>query len=219
MYSTLCCYMIRQWRWVGSHWVAHIMQSLDFHYSGHIVFSLPGCTQLLSMFVWEKSASAVTGLQREFFFFFFFTGNVFLTGLSNSVLVGCFKFHCSVGCKTSSFLLTTAPSSSFDFLFSFALLHCSFSLTQGREGWLQKFKQLCNKEMEVDVRTAGGMKILALLLCSAYALSEAYQMWRLRETISTDNCSVEYKLCQTAFQGDYSIKTNGRRRTEEIYID
>lgn len=23
-------------------------------YSGHIVFSLPGCTQLLSMFVWEK---------------------------------------------------------------------------------------------------------------------------------------------------------------------
>lgn len=82
-------------------------------------------------------------------------------------------------------------------------------------GWeIQKFKQLCNKEMGVDVRTAGGMEILALLLCSAHALSEAYQMWRLRETISPDDCLLEYKLCQTAFQGDYSIKNKWKEEDE-----
>lgn len=39
---------------MGSYWVAHKVQSGISVYSGHIVVSLPGCTQLLSMFVWEK---------------------------------------------------------------------------------------------------------------------------------------------------------------------
>lgn len=123
--------MKRQWRWVGSYWVAHISKTESgfSFYGGHIVFLLPGCTQLLSMF-WEKSASTIMGCGMRFLSFF--SGNVSFAGLSNSVLVGCFKFQRSVGCKTSSFLLTTAPSSLCDFLFSFALLRRSFLLTRGR---------------------------------------------------------------------------------------
>lgn len=139
-------------------------------------------------------------------------------GLSNSVLVECFKFQRSVGCKTSSFLLTTAPSSC-DFLFSFVLLRRSVLLTRGRVHKNSNSFVTKKWERTCGLREGGNTCSVALLLCSVYALPQAYQMWRLRETISTDYCSVEYKLCQTAFQGDYSINTNGkrwRRRMKEI---
>ncbi len=42
---------------------------------------------------------------------------------------------------------------------------------------------------------------------------QAYQMWRLGETVLTDDCLIEYKLCQTAFQGDCSVNTNRRKRS------
>lgn len=133
------------------------------------MFSLPSCTQLLSMFVWVKKCfnhHCVAGWGFVFFvlFFLFFS---LVMWLSKSVLVGCFKFQCSVGCETSSFLLTTAPSSLFDFLFAFTPLRCSFLLTRGRAHKKKRKKEiwrLCNKEIGVDMRTAGGRKYL--LCCS-----------------------------------------------------
>lgn len=118
--------------------------TLSSPYTAEFGFSLHWTHSVLA--AWLYTASVNVCMRKKSFshhwvvargsfcFGFLFTGNVFLAGLSNSVLVGCFKFHCSVGCKTSSFLLTTAPSSSFDFLFSFALLRCLFLLTRGREG-------------------------------------------------------------------------------------
>lgn len=145
---------------MGSYWVAHKVQSGISVYSGHIVVSLPGCTQLLSMFVWEKKCFDHHWVAGWDFFFFFCSGNVSFTGLSNSVLVGCFNFQRSVGCTTSSYLLLRPR---------LHLISCSHSCSSPlvpphrREG-AQKFKWLCNKETGADVWTAGERKYL--LCCS-----------------------------------------------------
>lgn len=144
--------------------------SSDLHHSGHSVLA-----------AWLYTASVNVCMRKKCFdhhwvagFFSFFTGNVIFACLSNSVLVGCIKFQRSVGCKTSSFLLTTAPSSSFDFLFSFALLRCSLLLTRGRV--LQKIQTAFLQRNGSGRAGCGREKILALLLCSACALPEAYQI-------------------------------------------
>lgn len=89
---------------------------------------------------------------------------------------------------------------------------CSSSPEGGRA---QKFKQLSNKGMGAYVRTAGGRK--RLLCCSVpSSLFLRHTKCDGCESILTDDRSVEYKLCQMAFQGDYSINTNGQRRRKEI---
>lgn len=73
------------------------------------------------------------------------------------------------------------------------------------------------KKQEQTGRTEGGCTRSVALF---HASPQAYQMWWLRETVLPHDCSVEYKLCQTVFQGDYSIKTNRRRRKRmKIYKD
>lgn len=130
----------------------------------------------------KRSASTITGFQGEIFF----SGNVSFARLSNSVLVGCFKFQRSMGCKTSSFLLSTVPASSFDFLFSFALRRCSFLLTRGRVHKNSNIFVTKKCEWTSGRVDCGREEMLALLLCSVHAVPLAYQMWRLRETILTD---------------------------------
>lgn len=141
------------------------------------------------------------------------------TGFSNSVLVGCFKFQCSVGCETSIFFfyLLLRPRLH---VISYSHLRSSAERSSSPRGRAEKkrrrkekkhFKRLCNKEMGSGPADRGEREEVLALLCVC-APPQAYQMWRLRETISTDGGTVEYKLCQTLFQGDCSINTDGRRR-------
>lgn len=154
---TLCHYRERLWRWVRSYWVARTIRSAFLIYSGHIVFLLPGCTQLLSMLVSEKKEVLQPSLVCRARPLLPTPhpapiGTLSFTGLSNSVSVRCFKFQCSVGCQTSSFLLTTAPPAPLPptvSLCDFPLSSAARSSLHLREG-TQKYKRLCNEEMGAD---------------------------------------------------------------------
>lgn len=187
---------------------------MQFHCSGHIVFSLPGCKQLLSMFVWEKNKKKCFD-HHWFPGWDFFSGNVSFARLSNSVLVGCFKFQRSMGCKTSSFLLSTVPASSFDFLFSFALRRCSFLLTRGRVHKNSNIFVTKKCEWTCGLREGGNARSVALF--RARCSSGIPNVAAARDYFN--RCSAEYKVHRAAFQGDYSININGGKRVRDIYKD
>lgn len=159
----------------------------------------------------KRSASTITGFQGEIFF----SGNVSFARLSNSVLVGCFKFQRSMGCKTSSFLLSTVPASSFDFLFSFALRRCSFLLTRGRVHKNSNIFVTKKCEWTSGLREGGNARSVALF--RARCSSGIPNVAAARDYFN--RCSAEYKVHRAAFQGDYSININGGKRVRDIYKD
>lgn len=129
--------------------------------TGHIVFLLPGCKQLLSMFLWgskQKKKKTVLrpskGCRVKFFC------RSFLVTLSNSVSVGCFSFQTFVGCKTSSFLLTATPLVWLcAFLFSFAPLCRLFLFTRGNTQ--QNSSSFVMKKQEQTGRAERGMDLFS----------------------------------------------------------
>lgn len=128
--------------------------------TGHIVFLLPGCKQLMSMFLWglkkkkKKVLRPSQGCRVTFFC------RSFLVTLSNSVSVGCFSFQNFVGCKTSSFLLTAKPLIWLcAFLFSFAPLCCSFLFTRGNTQ--QNSSSFVMKKQEQTGRTERRMDLFS----------------------------------------------------------
>lgn len=192
-----------------------MIQSLHFQY---IVDTL--CSRCLAVHsfcqcLYEKKKVLQPSLGCRVIFAFFLPGNVSFTGLSNSVSVRCFNFDAPWVVRHQAFYLPVRPRL---FVWFPVLIRTPPPLIppHPREG-AQKFKQLCNEETGADWADWGRVYSFC---CSVHASPQAYQMRWLREIVLPDDCSVEYKLCQTVFQGDYSIKTNRRRRKRmKIYKD